>query len=64
MHPNETIIQDYVDDALDAGARAGVDGHLEACAACRLLVDDLREIRRVASSLDLREPPARAWSRI
>jgi anti-sigma-K factor RskA len=64
MHPNDTIIHDYVDDAIDAGARAEVDRHLEACAACRLLVDDLREIRRVAGSLDLREPSARAWSRI
>jgi anti-sigma factor RsiW len=64
MHPNDTTIHDYVDNALDAGARGEVDRHLEACAACRLLVDDLREIRRVAGSLDLREPPARAWSRI
>jgi hypothetical protein len=64
MHPNETAIHDYVDDALDAVARAAVDRHLDACAACRLLVDDLREIRRVAASLELREPPARAWSRI
>ncbi|MBZ5557398.1 MAG: zf-HC2 domain-containing protein [Acidobacteriia bacterium] len=64
MHPNETTIHDYVDDALDAGARAEVDRHLETCPACRLLVDDLRELRHVAGSLDLREPPARAWSRI
>jgi anti-sigma-K factor RskA len=64
MHPNDTVIHDYVDNALDAAARTDVDRHLDACAACRLLVDDLREIRRVAGSLDLREPPARAWSRI
>ncbi len=64
MHPNDTTIHDYVDGALDAGARAEVDRHLESCGACRLLVDDLREIRSVAGSLDLREPPARAWSRI
>jgi anti-sigma factor RsiW len=64
MHPNDTIIHDYVEDALDAGARAEVDRHLDACAACRLLVDDLREIRGVASSMGLREPPARSWSRI
>ncbi|MBI3400436.1 MAG: zf-HC2 domain-containing protein [Acidobacteria bacterium] len=64
MHPIETTIHDYVDDALDAGARAELDRHLESCAACRLLVDDLREIHGVASSLDLHEPPSRAWSRI
>jgi hypothetical protein len=64
MHPNDATIHDYVDESLDAGARAEVERHLDACAACRLLVDDLREIRGVASALDLREPPARVWSRI
>jgi anti-sigma factor RsiW len=64
MHPNDATIHDYVDESLGAGARAEVERHLEACGACRLLVEDLREIRRVASALDLREPPARAWSRI
>src|SRR5260221_2322532 len=64
MHPNDTTIHDYVDGALDAGARAEVDRHLESCGACRLLVDDLREIRSVAGALDLRGPPARAWAPI
>jgi hypothetical protein len=64
MHPNETTIHDYVDGALDTTARPELDRHLETCDACRLLVDDLRDIRRVAGSLDLHEPPARAWSRI
>jgi len=64
MHPNETAIHDYVDETLDAAERAEVDGHLATCGECRALVEDLREIRRVARSLDLRQPPVRAWGRI
>jgi anti-sigma factor RsiW len=64
MHLDELLIGDYVDDALAAGPRAEVEQHLASCAACRTLVADLTEIRRVAASLDQREPPARAWQRI
>src|SRR5262249_48851614 len=64
MHPNETAIHDYVDETLDAAERAGVERHLASCDECRMLVADLREIRRVAGALELREPPLRAWGRI
>jgi hypothetical protein len=66
MHPNETAIHDYVDEALEPGVRADVDRHLEGCAECRRLVADLREIRKAFAGLkdDLREPPVRAWGRL
>src|SRR5262245_17982153 len=64
MHPNETILNELVEGVLDAAAQSEVERHLAACAACRAIVDDLREIRHVAGSLDPRQPPARAWSRI
>jgi anti-sigma factor RsiW len=64
MHPNETAIHDYVDGTLGGAERAEVERHLADCDECRALVADLREIRRVAGSLDLREPPVRAWGRI
>src|SRR5262245_32007803 len=64
MHPNETAIHDYVDETLGAAERAEVESHLASCGECRALVADLREIRRAAGSLDLREPPVRAWGRI
>jgi hypothetical protein len=44
--------------------RADVERHLAECAECRALVDDLREIRRTARSLEERDPPVRAWARI
>jgi anti-sigma factor RsiW len=64
MHPNETVITDFVDDALPQSERAGVEQHLETCAACRALVEDMRAIRAAARSLDVREPPVRSWSRL
>ncbi len=63
MHPNETTLNDYVDRALDPIERSGVDQHLATCASCRQIVEDLRDILRSAGELELREPPARAWSR-
>jgi hypothetical protein len=66
MHPNETAIHDYVDEALEPRERAGLERHLEGCAECRRLVDDLRDIRNAVARLktDLRQPPVRAWARL
>jgi anti-sigma factor RsiW len=64
MHPNDTAITDYVDGTLDVRERAEIDRHLESCAACRRMVEDFREIKSTAGSLDLREPPVRSWGRI
>src|SRR5262245_29080292 len=64
MHPNDAALADYIDGTLDASARAEIERHLEACAVCRRLVDDSREIKRVAASLELREPPLRSWTRL
>jgi anti-sigma factor ChrR (cupin superfamily) len=64
MHPNEDAINGYVEDALGPAERAEVEQHLAACDDCRRLAADLAEIRSVAGALDLREPPARVWSRV
>ena len=67
MHPTDAAIHAYVDETdetIGALDRAEVDRHLAGCGACRALVDDLREIRRATKSLELREPPVRAWTRI
>ena len=64
MHPNELLINDYVDDALRGSERAEIERHLTACAECRRLVDELRDVRRRAGALDATLPPARAWKRI
>ena len=64
MHPNELVINDYVDGTLTAAERIDVGRHLEDCAACRLLADDLGHIRDRARALPLVPPPAAAWDRI
>src|SRR5215472_11859998 len=64
MHPADDVLNDYVDDALGAAERADVERHLASCASCRALVEDLREIRATAKSLEFREPPARVWPRL
>jgi len=64
MHPNELVINDYVDNALPAAERAEVERHLGECDACRALVADLRAIARAATALEPIEPPARVWPRI
>jgi len=50
-----------VDDALDPPDRGPLDEHLDACAACRDLLADLRDIRSLAATLEPIEPPARVW---
>ena len=64
MHPNETAINDFVDATSDPFERSSVEQHLATCAACRQLVEDLREIKRATGALELREPPVRVWGRI
>ena len=64
MHPNETAINDYVEGTSDPAERSRIERHLATCATCRKLADDLREIARATASLELREPPVRAWGRI
>ena len=64
MHPNDAALNDYVDGSLGPVERHGVDRHLAVCAACRQVVEDLREILGASRELELREPPVRAWSRL
>src|SRR5438270_11109442 len=64
MHPNETLLNELVDDGLGTAERADVERHLTTCAECRQLVEALRQLRRSAAALEPMRPPARAWRRI
>jgi len=64
MHPTDTAINDYVDGTSDPFERNAVEAHLAICEVCRQMVDDLQEIKRATGTLELREPPVRAWGRI
>jgi tetratricopeptide (TPR) repeat protein len=55
---------DAVDGRLDTAQQAAVDAHCRGCAACRELLDDLKEIRATASTLDRRTPSPELWRAI
>jgi anti-sigma factor RsiW len=54
----------YLDGDLDQAARAAVEQHLAACAACRETLEGLRRVMRRAGSLDDRPPTADLWAGI
>ena len=60
---NEALV-DLVDGRLDGAEQRSVERHLEGCANCRALVEDLRSIRAAAFMLDRREPKAETWSKV
>jgi anti-sigma factor RsiW len=60
----EQDLVDIVDGTVDPLRQREVERHLDACAACRTLVADLRAIQAGAMTLERLEPPARVWQRI
>ncbi|HWI16306.1 MAG TPA: zf-HC2 domain-containing protein [Vicinamibacterales bacterium] len=60
---NQALV-DLVDGRLDGAAERNAERHLDGCAQCRALVEDLRSIRASAFMLDRREPKAETWQRI
>lgn len=60
---NDALV-DLVDGRLDGAVQRNVERHLEACANCRALVEDLRIIRSSAFMLDRREPRPETWQKI
>jgi anti-sigma factor ChrR (cupin superfamily) len=64
MHPTAAEINEYVEGSLEPAAAEAVRRHVEVCDACGALLDDLREIGRVAATLEEKSPPARTWPRI
>jgi hypothetical protein len=70
-HPYEAALSEYVDGALQASEQPGdetllaaVEAHLDECARCRALVEDLHTLRDAARRLQPHVPPAQVWTRI
>ncbi len=55
---------DLVDGRLDGAEQREIERHLEACANCRALVEDMRTIRAAAFMLDRREPKPDTWTKL
>ncbi|MFI5178901.1 MAG: zf-HC2 domain-containing protein [Vicinamibacterales bacterium] len=60
----EPRLSQFVDADLTADERAAVSRHLEGCAACRALVDDLTRVRDAARGLGPIPPPDHIWLEI
>ena len=56
------VLVDLVDGRLDGAEQREAERHLDACAQCRALVEDLRSIRAAAFMLDRHAPKAGAWA--
>jgi len=59
-----SLIGDVVDGPIEASAQRELDEHLAACPACRAVLADLRDIRRVAGKLPDYTPRPEVWSGI
>lgn len=57
-------IQEKVDGTIGSIRRAQLDLHLNECAACRALLEDLQRIHDAAAALPALAPPDRAWLQI
>src|SRR5687768_8527290 len=57
-------IQELADGTLGPLRRAELQQHLDECASCRRLADDMRRIREAAQSLDRPAPPDRVWLQV
>ena len=59
-----SAIQELVDGLLGPIRKAELQPHLDGCAACRALLADLQEIRRLAGTRARRAPPGGVWLQI
>jgi hypothetical protein len=58
------LISEYLDGCLEPEARREMEAHLQECAACSSVLEDLRGIVARAASLPAPEPPAEIWAGI
>jgi hypothetical protein len=57
-------IQELVDGTLGPIRRAELQQHLDECASCRALADDLQRVHDAAGALDRLQPPDHVWLQI
>lgn len=57
-------ISEFIDDGLAADERRIVEEHLEWCASCLTIKQDLHELRKTAQSLPLHAPGNTLWLRV
>ena len=63
-HPDEEVLNDYVERELSPAEHVRIATHLETCVDCALVVDDIQQIVRDAAALGPIAPPPHVWARI
>lgn len=61
---DESLLSGYLDRALTHGEMQQVEHHLERCASCRALVDELGRLRGAARSSAFAIPPDEQWNEL
>jgi anti-sigma factor ChrR (cupin superfamily) len=66
MHPDDFVLNNYVDGDLNPSERLAVETHLGECDVCRNTVDELRDLTRAAAALQHTaiEPGRDVWPSI
>ncbi|MEW5871935.1 MAG: zf-HC2 domain-containing protein [Chloroflexota bacterium] len=44
IHPSEEMLNEYLDDVMEAGQRAELEAHLAGCSACAARLEELNEV--------------------
>lgn len=53
----------YADGEMEPGERAAFEQHLETCASCRELYDELKDLREVTDSMKIADLPETVWDK-
>ena len=61
---DESLLSGYLDRALTQGERQLVERHLELCASCRSVVDELDTLRGAARASVFAVPPDEQWNEL
>jgi hypothetical protein len=63
-HPSEETLNDYIERELSPADHVRVATHLEACSDCALVVAEIQQVIREASTLGPVTPPPHVWTAI
>lgn len=63
-HDVQLRLSDLIDGTLDAAERSALNAHLDGCASCRGVFQDLQRLRRAAATLGPIDPPGHVWMQV
>jgi Putative zinc-finger len=63
-HPSDETLNDYIERELSPADHVRVAAHLETCANCALVVEEIHHVLREAASLGPIAPPPHVWTRL